>query len=685
MEQEGGLGCDHGRALDEDHLAGAHREIAAGAAVDAEAGQARAPAQAAHRPAQILEQQPAQREQHAGVVGDPVGLELVEVELAIDLGHRDRVVAAVVAERALVIELLELAAARELGHLGVEVAADEARDRDDHHAPQRDVDPGPEPRRRVERDEHRADGAGHQVEVEPHRVRRQPAEHAEAPEHRIDRGDDHERGADQAALHRQLVAGAEVDLVDQQADRDAGVLLRVRQLIELIGPGRLVGAEQDLDQDRAPGQQADHPQQQRRVATAADLGLAAGADVDAVDERLAGQDLLAIDLDLLIEAGAGRRRRRRRALVEQIVGRQLDQRAGRARRDAGLIAVGRAVVALVGDAARTGDAAGAGPERERGLAVEPLLEAGDHARALVVDVDHVDRAVRAALRAGRAAGAGRLVDDDLALDRVVLDRVVRARIDAALIGAGPAGVDEVEHAELVATQRQPARAVALLARDLALLAVDAAIELADAHGLARHRDALADEEVEDLLLDAGDVDQAPARLLDRAPEAGLEERERDRDVGDEPLGHADDDPGRGGVERDRRAAGVHHRHAVEDVALGEHRHVLARGPGQRRRLDQRLGLALLGVHRLPAHAVVLALGQGVGLEHASGDLTVGDVDDRRRGRGARVHRVGEDDVALDHAPDQVAALQRADQGVVGHAVEERQAAEVRVAGPEVGW
>src|SRR5690606_33923036 len=126
---------------------------------------------------------------------------------------------------------------------------------------------------------------------------------------------------------------------------------------------------------------------------------------------------------------------------------------------------------------------------------EALQEVLLEGRRLGLDLDHVDRAVRAALRARGAAGARRLVDDDFLLRLVVLDRVVRARIDAALVGTRAARVDEVEHAELVAAEREPACAVPLLAGLLAQLAVDAQAELAHAHHLAGHADALTDEEV----------------------------------------------------------------------------------------------------------------------------------------------------------------------------------------------
>jgi hypothetical protein len=288
---------------------------------------------------------------------------------------------------------------------------------------------------------------------------------------------------------------------------------------------------------------------ERTPAPAPDLGRATGALVDALGERVGRQDLAAIGIELLIEAGPGGGGDRRRPLAEEVISRQLDQRAGRARRHARLIAVGAAVIALVGDPADPRDPAGAGAKRQGLLLLEAGPEVAVEGGATVLDVDHVDRPVRAALGARRAAGAGGLVDHDLLLAGVVLDRVVGARIDAPLIGAGPAGVDEVEHPELVATQGQALGAVALLAGDLALLAVDAAVELADPDRLARHRDALADEEVEDLLLDPGDAVEAGPRELDGAPEARLEEREAHRDVGDQPLRQGEDGRRRGGVER----------------------------------------------------------------------------------------------------------------------------------------
>src|SRR5262249_2876309 len=170
-------------------------------------------------------------------------------------------------------------------------------------------------------------------------------------------------------------------------------------------------------------------------------------------------------------AGAGEPRHRRRALAEQIVRVDLDQRSGRARRHARLIAVRHAVIALVRDPARACDATGARAERERAALVEALLEVLLEHRAVGLDLDHVDRAVRAGLRARGAAGAGRLVDHDLAAVLIEADRVVRARIDAPLVGARPARVDEVQHAELVTAEREPARAVALLAGLLAQLAL----------------------------------------------------------------------------------------------------------------------------------------------------------------------------------------------------------------------
>src|SRR5262249_43928191 len=111
-----------------------------------------------------------------------------------------------------------------------------------------------------------------------------------------------------------------------------------------------------------------------------------------------------------------------------------------------------------------------------------------------------------------------LVDRDLAGARVALDRVVLAGRQAARVAAGPAGVHEVEQAELVPAEGEALRAVALLARLLALLAVDAQVELAQPHGRPGDRQAVAHVEVEDLVLDPGDRAQ---------PRVGAREGRRD--------------------------------------------------------------------------------------------------------------------------------------------------------------
>jgi hypothetical protein len=339
------------------------------------------------------------------------------------------------------------------------------------------------------------------------------------------------------------------------------------------------------------------------------------------------------------------------------------------------------VIALVGDPADPRDPAGAGAKGQGLLLLEAGPEVAVEGGATVLDVDHVDRPVRAALGARRAAGAGGLVDHDLLLAGVVLDRVVGARIDAPLIGAGPAGVDEVEHPELVATQGQALGAVALLAGDLALLAVDAAVELTDPDRLARHRDALADEEVEDLLLDPGDAVEAGPRELDGAPEPRLEEREAHRDVGDQPLRQGEDGRRRGGVERARRAAGRGHRPGVPQVAVGEQRDVLLGQPGHRDRLDQRHRLALVVGHPLEAVLGLTTLGQLSRVEHPDRDLA-GDQHHHRQGHAGGARRVGQDHVAVDLAPGQVARGQGLDEQVVGQAVEQRELADLRVAGAQ---
>src|SRR5262249_18650980 len=148
-------------------------------------------------------------------------------------------------------------------------------------------------------------------------------------------------------------------------------------------------------------------------------------------------------------------------------------------------------------------------------------------------------------------------------------------------------------AELVAAQRQAAGAVALLARLLAQLAVDAQVELADPDHLARHADALADEEVEQLLLDARHPREPLAAHAERAAQPGPERRMAYRELGDPAVIERDQHRGRRRVERDRLAARRRERARVEQVALHEQRDVLERDPGERRRLDQRLLLPLL--------------------------------------------------------------------------------------------
>src|SRR6185436_4471473 len=105
--------------------------------------------------------------------------------------------------------------------------------------------------------------------------------------------------------------------------------------------------------------QADDPDEEAELAGADARGTRV-ADGEAVDERLRGQDVEPL------APGAGRRG----ALAEQGGRRDLDERAGRAGRHAGLIGVAGAVIALVGDPARLGLAALAGAERELAGLVE---------------------------------------------------------------------------------------------------------------------------------------------------------------------------------------------------------------------------------------------------------------------------------------------------------------------------
>ncbi len=102
------------------------------------------------------------------------------------------------------------------------------------------------------------------------------------------------------------------------------------------------------------------------------------------------------------------------------------------------------------------------------------------------------------------------------------DRVEVAGVDAALIGAGVAGVDEVEVAEDAPVDGEALDAVALLARLLARLALDAGVDLAHAQG-HRHRQAVADEEVGDRGLGAvGGFDLGARRRRGAAEAVGHE-------------------------------------------------------------------------------------------------------------------------------------------------------------------
>ena len=90
-------------------------------------------------------------------------------------------------------------------------------------------------------DEHRADGAGHQVEVEPHRVRREPPEHLDAAEDRIDRRDDHQARADQAAATRDMPGAGAVARPSRGSRRRARSAYS-RQRLERLNWYDIVGA-----------------------------------------------------------------------------------------------------------------------------------------------------------------------------------------------------------------------------------------------------------------------------------------------------------------------------------------------------------------------------------------------------------------------------------------------------------
>jgi hypothetical protein len=138
-----------------------------------------------------------------------------------------------------------------------------------------------------------------------------------------------------------------------------------------------------------------------------------------------------------------------------------------------------------------GFACGALAEAELAFAIEPQLQ-----QRPLVELVHLDRVVRTGARAQRTAGAGVLLDHDLAAARVEGDRVEVARIDAARVGAGVARVDEVEPAEDAAGEREPLDAVARLARLLAGAALDARLEPAHAQR-ERDREAVSHRQIGD--------------------------------------------------------------------------------------------------------------------------------------------------------------------------------------------
>ena len=219
---------------------------------------------------------------------------------------------------------------------------------------------------------------------------------------------------------------------------------------------------------------------------------------------------------------------------------------------------------------------------------------------------------------------------------VELDRVVRARIDAPLIGARAARVDEVEHAELIAAEREPARAVALLAGFLAQLAVDAEAELAHAHHLARDADALADEEVEQLLLDARDPREPLARDRERAAQPRLERRVAHGELGDPAV-----------VERDRGPTAPSCRTPSADRAPRTSAPELNRSPSMNSATFfsamRASGGGLISDSASRSSFVAFSCAscaarrsrELVLVEHRGGDLAARDVDDRRGLAAAR--------------------------------------------------
>src|SRR5689334_10353643 len=126
VKEDLSLRRDHLTAGDHDHTRSAAGEVFSRAAIHTELGEPTATGKRAWDPADVLEQQPPQRAGHRRRHRDALRLRTLFGELAIDLGHRHGQNWSRLLERALVIELLELDAARELGDLRVQVPTEEA-------------------------------------------------------------------------------------------------------------------------------------------------------------------------------------------------------------------------------------------------------------------------------------------------------------------------------------------------------------------------------------------------------------------------------------------------------------------------------------------------------------------------------------------------------------------------------
>ena len=150
------------------------------------------------------------------------------------------------------------------------------------------------------------------------------------------------------------------------------------------------------------------------------------------------------------------------------------------------------------------------------------------------------------------------------------------------------------------------------------------------------------------------------------------------ELGDPAMIERDQDRRRRRVERHRLSARRGERTRVEQVAFHEQRDVLERDARERRRLDQRLLLALFLRRVLVGELLRATLAELLIGEHAGGNLTAGDVDHRCGLAVREPDRVEDEHVALELPVGDSALGHRRDQILIRDALEEGQTTEQRV-------